>query len=261
MHTCTICTSHGLVVPAGRGDIPRSNSNELHHVRRCASAANETSVSLSRKGERVDDRAELLVCAHARDLLRHKLAEHGDHREAAVLQLLELFLLEDSRIVGLEAEEGGDLAGHLGVVLLRDGELMNANQRDDLSPASAWHSTDRRNATGDVVEVQVGRRREESVRRLDQLIGTNGHTQEGNHADTAVLDLHAPPAVEGRLVCAEAEGIKDLTLGGAAEDGVVDAADEVLDFHLDGRGARSGDAQGRRCIEGEGGRGEGQHRS
>jgi len=63
--------------------------------------------SLGREGEGVDDRAELLICAHARNLLRHQLTEHSNHREPAVLQLLELLALELGRILGLEAKEGG----------------------------------------------------------------------------------------------------------------------------------------------------------
>merc|ERR1719217_2066858 len=54
---------------------------------------------LEGQGERVGDGAELLVRAHAGDLLSHHLAEHGDHREASVLQLLELLLPEHLGVV------------------------------------------------------------------------------------------------------------------------------------------------------------------
>mgnify|MGYP001291053014 CR=1 FL=1 len=64
---------------------------------------------LERQRQALDDQAELLVRAVAAHLLRHQLAQHGDHREAAVLQLLQLLVLEDNRIVRLEAEEGRDL--------------------------------------------------------------------------------------------------------------------------------------------------------
>ena len=50
---------------------------------------------LERQRQALDDQAELLVRAVAAHLLRHHLAQHGDHREAAVLQLLELLLGED----------------------------------------------------------------------------------------------------------------------------------------------------------------------
>ena len=55
---------------------------------------------LERQRQALDDQAELLVRAVAAHLLRHHLAQHGDHREAAVLQLLELLLGEDLREIG-----------------------------------------------------------------------------------------------------------------------------------------------------------------
>ena len=54
---------------------------------------------------------------------------------------------------------------------------MKANQRNDLRPASAWHGAKRTHAAGDVIEVQVGRRRKQSVRRLDQLRVTDSTGQ------------------------------------------------------------------------------------
>ena len=75
----------------------------------------------------------------------------------------------DLGVIRLEAEEGRDLSRGLGVVLLVDGELVDADERDDLRPARARHGADGRNAAGDVVEVQVERRRQQLVRRLDQL--------------------------------------------------------------------------------------------
>ena len=75
----------------------------------------------------------------------------------------------DLGVIRLEAEEGGDLSRGLGVVLLVDGQLVDADERDDLRPARARHGADGRNAAGDVVEVQVERRRQQLVRRLDQL--------------------------------------------------------------------------------------------
>mgnify|MGYP004121769057 CR=1 FL=1 len=52
---------------------------------------------LERQRQTLDDEAELLVRAVAADLLGHQLAQHRDHRQAAVLQLLELLLGEDLR--------------------------------------------------------------------------------------------------------------------------------------------------------------------
>ena len=119
--------------------------------------------------KRVDDRTELLVRAHARDLLGHQLAEDGDHREATILQLLKLLLLEDGRVLGLESKESGNLARNLCVVLLVNGQLMRADERDDLEPARSRHGVDRRDAARDVIEVQAGAGGEERVRRGEQL--------------------------------------------------------------------------------------------
>ena len=84
--------------------------------------------------ERLDNGAELLVGALSGDLLRHELAEHCDHREAAVLELLELLLTELLDRLRLESQEGGDLSRLLGVVLLVDSELVDADHRNDLEP-------------------------------------------------------------------------------------------------------------------------------
>merc|ERR1712172_126340 len=64
--------------------------------------------------ESIDDRTKLLVRAHARDLLRHHLTQHRNHREAAVLELLQLLVLERLGIIRLEAKEVVVLTRHLG---------------------------------------------------------------------------------------------------------------------------------------------------
>ena len=48
-------------------------------------------------GQVLDDDRQLLVGAEAAHLLRHQLAEHSNHGEAAVLELLQLLRLEDLR--------------------------------------------------------------------------------------------------------------------------------------------------------------------
>jgi hypothetical protein len=72
-------------------------------------------------------------------------------------------------VLRLEAEEGGDLSRGLGVVLLVDGQLVDTDDSNDLRPARARHSADGLDAAGDVVEVQVERRRKQLMRRRDQL--------------------------------------------------------------------------------------------
>mmetsp|Transcript_11459 Transcript_11459/g.23316 ORF Transcript_11459/g.23316 Transcript_11459/m.23316 type:complete len:238 (-) Transcript_11459:30-743(-) len=204
---------------------------------------------LKGQAETVGDQAELLVRAVAADLLRHHLAQDSNHGQTAVLQLLQLLLGEHLGIIRLEAQEGGDLARNLGVVLLVDGQLVDADQRNNLRPARAWHRADGRNATGDVVEMQVLRRREELVRRRDQVVGADCHAKEGNHADAAVLDLDHTPPVESSLIGSQAQRIPHLALRRAAENRVVDAANQILDRHAHRSARGRASAQGR-ALEG-----------
>ena len=83
--------------------------------------------------------------------------------------LFQLLVGEHDRVVGLEAEEGVDLARRLRVVLLSDRQLVHADERDDLEPARRRNRADRRDAARDVVEVEVLRRREQLVRRREEL--------------------------------------------------------------------------------------------
>ena len=97
--------------------------------------------------ERLDNGAELLVGALSGDLLRHELAEHCDHREAAVLELLELLLTELLDRLRLESQEGGDLSRLLGVVLLVDSELVDADHRNDLEPTTTTKGVNQKATT------------------------------------------------------------------------------------------------------------------
>merc|ERR1712216_983513 len=148
-----------------------------------------------REGQQLCNRAQLLVGTHATHLLRHELAKHGDHRQPAVLQLFQLFVGELHRILRFETQKRWDLTGDLRVVLLCNGELVNADQRDDLEPARCRNCTNRSNATRDVVEVKIQRWREQLMRRRDQLIRANSHANERNHAHTYMLDLDNTAAV------------------------------------------------------------------
>jgi hypothetical protein len=113
-----------------------------------------------------------------RHLLRHELAEHGDHREAAVLELLQLLVAKHLRVLRLEAEEGWDLAGLLGVVLLGNRELVHADERNDLEPARSRNRVNRGDAARDVVEVEAERRGQQLVRRLEELRAAAGRRRQ-----------------------------------------------------------------------------------
>ena len=102
--------------------------------------------------------------AAAAALWRARAAGSGQRRT-----LFQLLVGELDRVVGLEAEEGVDLARRLRVVLLSDRQLVHADERDDLEPARRRNRADRRDAARDVVEVEVLRRREQLVRRREEL--------------------------------------------------------------------------------------------
>mmetsp|Transcript_54159 Transcript_54159/g.118110 ORF Transcript_54159/g.118110 Transcript_54159/m.118110 type:complete len:269 (+) Transcript_54159:201-1007(+) len=184
---------------------------------------------------KLEDGEELLVGTHPRDLLGHKLAKDGNHREAAVLQFLELLLPENSWVLRLEAEKGRNLSRLLGVVLLRNSELMQSDDGDNLSPAGARNDRNGCQTARNLVEVEAQARREQLVRRRQKLVRTDRHAKERKHAHAAVLDLHNTAAVEGSLVLAKPERIEDLALRVATKDRLVDATDQVLNLH-DGSG-------------------------
>ncbi len=103
--------------------------------------------------------------AAAAALWRARAAGGGGQRRT----LFQLLVGELDRVVGLEAEEGVDLTRRLRVVLLSDRQLVHADERDDLEPARRRNRADRRDAARDVVEVEVLRRREQLVRRREEL--------------------------------------------------------------------------------------------
>lgn len=85
----------------------------------------------------------------------------------------QLLVPENGRVLRLEAEEGGNLARHLGVVLLGNRQLVDANNSQNLEPAGSGHHIDSRNSTRDVIEVEFGRWREQSVGGCDELRTTD----------------------------------------------------------------------------------------
>ena len=113
--------------------------------------------------------------------------------------LFQLLVGELDRVVGLEAEEGVDLTRRLRVVLLSDRQLVHADERDDLEPARRRNRADRRDAARDVVEVEVLRRREQLVRRREELRtrGWGGGSVDGTGGGTGGAGGTAAAAQRG----------------------------------------------------------------
>merc|ERR1719446_1591460 len=189
---------------------------------------------------------------HLRQLSALSGALEGEGNVERLDNGAELLVTELLDRLRLESQEGGDLSRLLGVVLLVDSELVDADHRNDLEPTSGRHRRDGSDAAGNVVKVDAERGREQLVRRREELVRSDGHAEEGHHADASVLDLDDTAAVKRLLVLSEAKGVPDLTLWRAAEDGVVDTADEVLHSHAHRRGARLG--RDDHAVEGRGDR-------
>eukprot|EP00965_Chrysotila_dentata_P133231 4406074-Pleurochrysis_carterae.AAC.2 len=115
---------------------------------------------------KLEDGEELLVGTHPRDLLGHKLAKDGNHREAAVLHCEHTC---ECWVLRLEAEKGRNLSRLLGVVLLRNSELMQSDDGDNLSPAGARNDRNGCQTARNLVEVEAQARREQLVRRRQKL--------------------------------------------------------------------------------------------
>ena len=77
------------------------------------------------------------------------------------------------------------------------------------------------------------------------VVGADRHAEERDHADAAVLDLNHAPPVQSSLVSAQAQRIPHLALRRAAEDRVVDAANQILNRHAHRRARGRARAQGR----------------
>jgi hypothetical protein len=85
--------------------------------------------------------------------------------------------------------------------------------------------------------------------RAAHVVGADRHAEEGDHANAAVLDLNHAAPVQSRLISAQAQRIEDLALRRAAEDRVVDTANQVLNRHAHRRARGRARAQGR-ALEG-----------
>mmetsp|Transcript_14758 Transcript_14758/g.33907 ORF Transcript_14758/g.33907 Transcript_14758/m.33907 type:complete len:241 (+) Transcript_14758:204-926(+) len=129
----------------------------------------------------------------ASDSLLHHHARDGNHREAAVVELLGLHLLELRRVGGLEAHRiEAEVARR---VVRADGPQLAAKwrvegeHREDLDNRKEEHhrgpeGLERRLLEGDVRR-DVDRAAEERVELLSQ-----GEAQGGEHGNAGVLQLH-----------------------------------------------------------------------
>merc|ERR1711943_41644 len=211
------------------------------------------------------ERDEGTLLAHLEDLIGgdeveavdELLGDHagdGDHRDAAVVDLLELHVVEPGLVLALGEVEGVEGVVTGGVVGLEEEELvgiegvlprvLDAGGLDGEDEGAEETPEE----AGDLLEVVDGGAGdlgvEEEGGALDLL--ADEEAERGEHGNAAVGDLDVSVALglAGVDAVEEAEGVDTLGEGGAASDGA--RLDSLLDvgvllagLDLDGAGGRS----------------------
>mmetsp|Transcript_36281 Transcript_36281/g.79197 ORF Transcript_36281/g.79197 Transcript_36281/m.79197 type:complete len:208 (+) Transcript_36281:580-1203(+) len=149
-------------------------------------------------------RGELLDGGLSREAVLDEHGRDGDHRQAPVVQLRSELLPPLCGVLDLAAPiAGAEIARLLPVgaiggasegLVLEKLRLHDACEHEDLRPALQRHLRDGAEAAGHILELQARGWREESV-KLPKDVGPD-HTDGGEHADTAVLQLDSAAAVE-----------------------------------------------------------------
>merc|ERR1719238_2520066 len=205
------------------------------------------------------ERDEGTLLAHLEDLIGGDEVEAvdellGDHRGAAVVDLLELHVVEPGLVLALGEVEGIEGVVTGGVVGLEEEELVGIEGvLPRVLDAGGLNGEDEGaeetpEEAGDLLEVVDGGAGdlgvEEEGGALDLL--ADEEAERGEHGNTAVgdLDVRVALGLAGVDAVEEAESVDTLGEGGAASDGA--SLDSLLDvgvllagLDLDGAGGRS----------------------
>merc|ERR1719201_600523 len=210
------------------------------------------------------------------ELLRHE-ARRGEHREAAVLELLRLHLAELGRVLGLETQRvETQVARHVvSAELLEDVvRLVRARPADvdavalDDADAERHREPHERRQVRDLLDRRPAVAREE---RVELLLDEEARRRE--HADAAVRELGLAPRAHllERLALEEVERVEVLDRRDVAREAVAELAlaggllrggrdgGGVLEatlLHADGRARRRSERGGREAERERGRQGE-----
>eukprot|EP00964_Phaeocystis_antarctica_P127081 scaffold90743_cov63-Phaeocystis_antarctica.AAC.2 len=194
-------------------------------------------------GSAASSNLEELVAGHQ---LLHDHAGHGDHGEAAVVDLLGLHRLEARGVLGLEAERvehevTGDARAAVRELLL-DAEALEGDDREELEDADGEDDARpellQRRLLVRHVRGHVDAAAEE---RMEDL--ADDEAEGAEHGDAAVLDLDLAEVAHRRRVevRGEAERVEEPKRSGGGQSlAVVSATRGAGRLHRRGRRARHG---------------------
>mmetsp|Transcript_36280 Transcript_36280/g.79193 ORF Transcript_36280/g.79193 Transcript_36280/m.79193 type:complete len:294 (+) Transcript_36280:580-1461(+) len=137
----------------------------------------------------------------------------GDHGQASIVHLRRELLPPLRRVLDFAPPVAGAEVARLAAVggvgetseglVLEELGLDDSSEHEDLSPALQRHLSDGCQAARHILKLQAGRRREEAI-ELAEDVGPD-HADGGEHADTAMLELHRTATVKVLLAATLAE--------------------------------------------------------
>mmetsp|Transcript_36282 Transcript_36282/g.79201 ORF Transcript_36282/g.79201 Transcript_36282/m.79201 type:complete len:294 (+) Transcript_36282:580-1461(+) len=187
----------------------RRNSTEL--LRRIEACTRKEALAIIEWGDVA--RGELLNGRLSSEAVLHEHRRHADHCKPSIVQLGGELLPTLRRVLDLAAPVASAEVARLlpiagvgeaseGLVLEELG-LDDSSEHEDLSPALQRHLSDGCQAARHILKLQAGRRREEAI-ELAEDVGPD-HADGGEHADTAMLELHRTATVKVLLAATLAE--------------------------------------------------------